>query len=252
MVSNIKVAEITLAFRSSSQRLILLDFDGTLVNIQNHPSEVIPGKEVLGVIKQLASDKRNIVAILTGRENEYIDSWFGEMDIYIFAEHGSFIKEPGKEWVSLYEGNQDWKSRVLPILESYTKKVFGSVIEQKTSSIAWHYRNAVSKEIPMMVDELSNSLKTKITSRMNVNIMVGKKVIEIKQKEFDKGSATKKMMTLKPFQIIIAIGDDVTDEDMFKVLPPYAYTFKVGNGLTKAKMNIENPKEVIDFLRKLI
>jgi trehalose 6-phosphate synthase/phosphatase len=247
-----KLSEIVAEYRQAESRLILLDYDGTLVNIQDHPSHVIPSIEALNVINRLAADKKNTIVIITGRDKKYVTQWLGDMNVYLFAEHGAFIKEPGKEeWTALFEGNQLWKPEILSILESYKEKAKGSMIEQKESSLAWHYRNVDPEYAFTTVRELLESLKERITPDMNINVLDGKKVIEIKENGCDKGSACKKMTQLKDYQFILSIGDDITDEDMFNALPPHAYSFKVGYGLTHAKMNLDSPREVINLLERL-
>ena len=86
---------------------------------------------------------------------------------------------------------------------------------------------------------------------MNIHVLDGKKVIEIKQNGCDKGSACKRMISSNDFDFIISIGDDITDEDMFNSLPPDAFSFKVGYGLTHAKMNLQSPADVIRLLQNL-
>ncbi len=253
MLTNMKLAELVVEYGQSSKRLILLDYDGTLVNIQSTPHEVKPDKELLTIIERLANDEHNTVAIVTGRDQQYISQWFGNMNVYIFAEHGSFMKEPGtSDWLSLYKEDQRWKSALLPILETYTKANPGCMIEQKTSGLVWHYRNIDPQDSFTVSRALIHELQNIITPEMNISILEGKKVIEIKQKGYDKGSASQRIAQLQNFQFILAIGDDVTDEDMFNALPPYAYTFKVGYGLTRARMHIESPVEVVNLLKKLL
>lgn len=252
-LTNMKLAEIVVEYGQSSGRLILLDYDGTIVEIKNNPSEVIPNQEVLTIIEQLAADERNTIAIITGRDREYISKWFGNMNVYLFAEHGAFYKVPSQnDWYASFEANQEWRSQLLPILEEYTAATPGSMVEQKASSIAWHYRNVDSSLAYSAAQELHSILEKNISSEMNIHLLKGKKVIEIKQKGNDKGSACHKMVKLKNFPFILSIGDDVTDEDMFRALPPFAYTFKVGYGLTKAKIKIEGPTEVVGLLKKLL
>ena len=238
-------------YKEADSRLILLDYDGTLVNIQDSPSKVIPSIEALNVVKRLAADNRNTLVIISGRDKNYISRWFGEMNLYIFAEHGSFFKEPGKpEWISLFSGDQTWKKEIQPILETYVEKANGSFLEEKVSSLAWHYRNVDSEYGFTIMRELLDSLKNRITPEMDIHVLDGKKVIEIKQNGCDKGSACKKMIQMQDYKFIISMGDDITDEDMFNALPSDAYSFKVGSGLTHAKMNLQSPTDVISLLEK--
>lgn len=253
MLTSKQLNEIQQKYKLANQRLILLDYDGTLVDIQNIPSKVIPSIEALNAVKKLAANDNNTVVIITGRDKDYISRWFGEMNVHIFAEHGSFLKEPNSTgWVSLFSGDQSWKEEIKPILEAYVEKANGSHLEEKVSSLAWHYRNVDPEYGFTVMRELLDSLKNRITPEMNIHVLDGKKVIEIKQNGCDKGSACKRMIQDKDYEFILSIGDDITDEDMFNSLPPDAYSFKVGYGLTHAKMNLQSPLDVIHLLSKLI
>lgn len=252
MISKSEINDLVEQYKNAKNRLILLDYDGTLVNIQSKPDAVIPSIEALKVVKKMANDPKNDLAIVTGRDSKYISQWFAEMPIHIFAEHGSFMKEPNKpEWQPMFTADDSWKEDIIAIFKEYTEKAKGSQIEYKASSVAWHYRNVDSDYAFTIVRELLEALKERITPEMNIHILDGKKVIEIKQNGCDKGSSCKKMVSMKDYDFILSLGDDVTDEDMFNALPPEAHTFKVGDGITHAKMNVQSPWEVIAMLEKL-
>jgi trehalose 6-phosphate synthase/phosphatase len=252
VLTDLKLAEISVDYRHSSSRLILLDYDGTLVDLKNNPDNIIPDKEVLAIIKQLASDPKNTLTLITGRGKKYISKWFEEMNIFILAEHGSIIKEPGKSWTYPSKEDNQWKLKIEPLMESFTNKVKGSMLEEKNISIVWHYRNVNPELAYTSVEELTELLNMNITPDMNLKILHGKKIVEVKKRGYDKGIASQKMIQLKPFSFILAIGDDSTDEDMFRNLPTYSYSFKVGHGVSHATMFIERPKEVINFLKVLV
>jgi trehalose 6-phosphate synthase/phosphatase len=243
---------MSVEYRYSSSRLILLDYDGTLVNFNNNPDNVIPDKEVLSIINQLASDQKNTVAIITGRDKNYISQWFEKMSVYILAEHGAISKEPGKNWAYPSKEENEWKIKIGPLMESFTNRAKGSILEEKSISIVWHYRDVNPELAYTCVSELIESLNSIITPDMNLKIVQGKKIIEVKKKGFDKGIASQKMIQLRPFSFMLAIGDDSTDEEMFSKLPPYSYSFKVGHGLSHARMLIESPREVINLLKVLV
>jgi len=76
------------AYQQASQRLLILDYDGTLMSFQNDPQAVVPDAELLTILKQLCADKRNKVVINTGRDKETISRWLGHLPIEFAAEHG--------------------------------------------------------------------------------------------------------------------------------------------------------------------
>ena len=89
-------------------------------------------------------------------------------------------------------------------------------------------------------------------SRLNLQIVPGNKVVEIKPPEFTKGSEVLRRMDKQNYDFVLAIGDDTTDEDMFRVLPPDGVSVKVGNFSQAAKYRIPLQSSVVPFLTNLI
>ena len=90
-----KEKELVSDYRESKQRLILLDYDGTLVPFFKRPEDANPGEEILKLLETLATDPKNEVVLTSGRDRDTMEKWFGGGIDYI-AEHGAFIKEKGK------------------------------------------------------------------------------------------------------------------------------------------------------------
>ncbi len=236
-------------YKKTKKRLIMLDYDGTLIEFTNTPKTAGPTKELIHLL-HLLIQKNNHVTIISGRDKETLQNWFENLSISLVAEHGAFYKFFDTNW-KLYQNNIDtsWKNAVLNILKLYSDRLPGSFIEEKTFSIVFHYRNTDSETQAMLIPELHGHLQNFISNTKLV-VNKGRKILEIKPANIGKNCVTN-IFDLRSYDFILAMGDDYTDEDMFKVLPHEAVTIKVGEISTSAKYNIKNPQQVIKFLEKL-
>ena len=245
------IRKIISAYKKAKKRIIFLDYDGTLVPFAPTPSEAKPDREIRNIIRKLSSDPKNTVVIVSGREKKDLDKWFSKYSVGMVAEHGVWIKEVGKDWRLVEEINNSWKNVVRPILEYYTRRTPGSLIEEKEYTIAWHYRRCESVLGEVRARELKEVL-LQITANTPLGIVEGKKVIEIRHVGINKGRAAREFLSRKKWDFVMAIGDDHTDEDLYDAMPPEAYTIKVGYGQTRAKYNIKDVSNVRKLLKELI
>ena len=237
-------------YSKSNNRLILLDYDGTLVNFTEKPEKAKPDKDLLKLLTSLANNEKNEIVIISGRKKETLDKWFRQLDIGLVAEHGAWIKERGKEWETIEPLRNDWKKEISPVLEVYVDRTPGSFIEEKDFSLVWHYRNCDSELAAVRVKELKDVLLN-LTANLDIGVMEGNKVIEIKNININKGRAVLNWISKKQWDFMLAIGDDLTDEDIFSVLPDTAYSIKVGLGSSKAKFYVESIVDARLLLSKL-
>jgi trehalose 6-phosphate synthase/phosphatase len=237
--------------KKSRRRLIFLDYDGTLVPFDSNPQMAKPGEELLEILRNLCEDAKNEVILISGRDKETLQGWFGLSGINIVAEHGIWIKEKSESWRIIKPLTSDWKVQILPILKMYVDRVPGAFIEEKEYSIAWHYRKADPEQGSAWAKELMDSL-VNFTANIDVQVLHGSKAVEIKNAGVNKGAAGLLWISKKDFDFILAIGDDVTDEDIFRILPETAYSIKVGMTKSLARFNLHNHEEVIELLKQLI
>jgi trehalose 6-phosphate synthase/phosphatase len=116
-------------YRAASKRLFMFDYDGTLTPIVRDPQSAIPSERVIQTLKTLASDERNAVWIISGRDQEFLQQHLGHISKLGFsAEHGSFIRPPGETgWENLAEKlDMSWQAEVVDIFQKYTDRVPGS------------------------------------------------------------------------------------------------------------------------------
>ncbi|MFC1694197.1 bifunctional alpha,alpha-trehalose-phosphate synthase (UDP-forming)/trehalose-phosphatase [Candidatus Latescibacterota bacterium] len=237
-------------YRTSKNRLILLDYDGTLRDFEKNPEDAIPDKEVLRLLIKLSGDPRNDLFIISGRDKNTLERWFKHFNIGIVAEHGVWIKEKGGSWELIEPIVNNWKEDVRPVLERYMDRTPGSLIEEKEYSLVWHYRGANPELASIRARELKEDLVF-LTSNLGLGVLEGSKVIEIKNARINKGNAVFKFISRKQFDFILAAGDDHTDEDIFNILSDQAYTIKVGLPPSRAKFTVESVQEVRALLREM-
>jgi trehalose 6-phosphate synthase/phosphatase len=240
---------ITKSFAASQKRLLLLDYDGTLVEFALKPHLAIPGQELRLLLTSLGSDPASDCVLISGRRRQSLQDWFGELPIGLVAEHGAWIKERGGEWQSTLPPPNSWKPRIVQLLEMYTDRLPGALLEEKDFSVAWHYRAADPEQGAHAARELTDDLVT-FTANIDVQVLQGNKIVEVRCTGMNKGMAAQHWLQHHRYDFVLAVGDDVTDEDLFAALPESAYSLRVGLTPTKARFTIQDPKEVIRLLRQ--
>jgi trehalose 6-phosphate synthase/phosphatase len=237
-------------YRSTSKRILFLDYDGTLVGFKANVNQASPDAELYNLLTQLSADPHNKVIIISGRKHDNLGDWFGDKNIYLVAEHGAWFKQQQMEWHKINGLSTAWKKDLYSIFEKYVDRTPGSFIEEKTYSLAWHYRKADAGLGELRANELMNTLKFLATDK-GLQLLPGDKVVEVKNMEINKGKAALGLVEQGDYDFIMALGDDFTDEDLFKALPDSAITIKVGTGASLAKFYVRNPTEVRGLLASL-
>jgi trehalose 6-phosphate synthase/phosphatase len=235
------------SYDDSDNNIVLLDYDGTLVPFADKPGKARPDEELLGMLNALGQNPKSEVVIISGRDRDTLDKWFGSSRLGLIAEHGVWIKEEGKPWKTIEPLRDDWKEKMRPVLEWYEDRTPGSFIEEKDFSLVWHYRKADPRLASQRAMDLKEAL-LQLTANLNLGILEGNKVIEIKSIGIDKGRAALSWLSKLKWDFILAVGDDRTDEDLFEVLPETAFSIKVGLSPSKAKYSVDS----VDDVRLLI
>jgi len=139
----------------------------------------------------------------------------------------------------------------MPIMNEYVSRCHGTFIEEKTGSIAWHYRNADSEFAELRLHELRDNLSEIIRYKTNLEILEGHKVLEVKSGKYDKGQAANTLMMDQDFSFVFAAGDDITDEYLFSALPDTAFSIRVGLNPSFAKFNVADIPLLLKLLEEL-
>ncbi len=236
-------------FEKAEKRLLLLDYDGTLVQLQPKPELAVPSEKVKLLLKNLAADPCNEVWVISGRDRNFLEQQLGDTGVGLVAEHGGWIKR--QVWEPVISGNNSWKPRVISIMEEYTDRNSESFIEEKEFGVAWHYRNVDEKLGFLTSRELLTLLKNNLYNEP-VQIIDGKKVIEVKHYMANKGTTCRNSILTGNYDLAIAFGDDRTDEDMFEQLSAEnEFSIKIGTGNTAAKYRVTDTGAVLQILAGL-
>jgi trehalose 6-phosphate synthase/phosphatase len=229
---------------------LFLDYDGTLVPFTKFPKLAVPNSELIRLLNLLSSDKKTDITIISGRDSGTLENWFDDLPVNLVAEHGASIRIKNGEWKHHRQMDQSWKPLMRPTMELYAQRSPGSFVEEKNHTLAWHYRNVDTELGFIRSRELLDNLHH-LVRNTPLQIIDGNKVIEIRISGVDKGSVAKEFLQHENYDFIMAIGDDKTDEDMFKALADHAVTIKIGAGHTAAQYNLTNQHEVINLLHQL-
>ncbi len=228
----------------------LLDYDGTLVPFVEDPKLARPDPEVLELLAALAAPAGNEVVIVSGRPRRDLEEWFGELPVALVAEHGVWLRPKGGDWRMLKAITTEWKERVRPILQVYVDRLPGALLEEKEFSLAWHYRGADPEQASRRARELLDALAG-FTRNIDVQVLEGNKVLEVRNTGVSKGTTATEWLGALRADFILAIGDDWTDEDLFRALPPSAFSVRVGLANTAARYYLSNHTAVRRVLREV-
>jgi len=237
-------------YRAATRRSLLLDYDGTLVPFASEPCLAQPDPELLDLLAALAADPANEVAIVSGRPRRTLEEWFGLLPISLIAEHGIWLRPKAADWRLLKAMKSDWKDGVRPILQLYVDRLPGALLEEKEFSLAWHYRKADPEQASLRANELLDDLAG-YTRNVDVQVLDGKKVVEVRNAGINKGTAGLEWLAAQEPEFILGIGDDWTDEDLFRALPAPAISVRVGVAATNAKYYLAHHLAVRRMLREI-
>lgn len=201
-------------YAASKRRLFLFDYDGTLTPIRKTPNAAIPSAKMLLGLEALVKNPMNHVFVVSGRDQAFLEQWLGHIPgLGLSAEHGCFIKYPhDQKWINLSEEfDLTWKNEVTEIFSYYTERTQGSFIEHKRCSITWHYRLADPQYGNFQAKECQNHLENLIQSKLPVEVLLGKKNLEVRPVAINKGEVVKRIMGgYNGLDFVYCVGDDRT------------------------------------------
>jgi trehalose 6-phosphate synthase/phosphatase len=236
---------------AARRRVIFLDYDGTLVPFAPQPHLAAPDKDLLDLLRQLTAVENQDVFLISGRDRHTLDAWFATLPIPIIAEHGAWLCDPEGNWRQLNALSFEWKEHLRPLLQHCVDRVPGSLLEEKDFSLAWHYRRADPELGEQRAKELIDEMVA-YTANFDVQVLEGKKVVEIRNAGVNKGSAAlQRLADLRP-DFVLAAGDDQTDEDLFRALPADAVTLRVGGAHSHATYRVADHRELRELLQRLM
>ncbi|MBE0417337.1 MAG: bifunctional alpha,alpha-trehalose-phosphate synthase (UDP-forming)/trehalose-phosphatase [Coriobacteriia bacterium] len=237
-------------FSTARHRLLVLDYDGTLTAFSDDPAAVRPDDWLLETLGELAGSQHTEVVVVSGRDRHTLGEWFAGLPLDLVAEHGVWVRSNGEDWLTIEPMNDEWKSRIRPVLEAFTDRTPGSFVEEKDFSLVWHYRAVDRRLAETRVGELKETLVS-LVGDYDLAVTEGNRVIEVRAAGVNKGRAAYRWMCRDDLDFVFFAGDDHTDEDVFEVAPEGSWTVKVGLGPTRAAYSVRHPRELRALLERM-
>jgi trehalose 6-phosphate synthase/phosphatase len=253
LTSREALAQLARRIRRASFRLLLLDYDGTLVRFTNSPSDARPDARLRILLARLAQQPATAVHVVSGRSHESLEEWLGDLPLGLHAEHGLWSRDDAtREWKRQRLGRTPSFDELRRRLEVYTERAPGAVVEEKSAGFAWHYRMANerlgSREAARLIRELAP-----LAERQGLEILPGNKVVEIRPRSVNKGRIVASLLDELPAKgVVVAMGDDRTDEDLFAALPADGIAIHVGPTPSRAHYRVRDVKAARAFLDRLV
>lgn len=253
-----KAEEISLEtiqpFIEAKNIAFFLDYDGTLAELKSKPPDALPNGEISDLLSSLAAIKHIDIYIISGRKKEDMDQYFSQYGFNLIAEHGYFFRQHNASDWSIFDQKADlsWKSQIIDIFEHYSSTTPGSFVEEKKSSVVWHFRNSDPDFGAWKANQLVAQL-SEMLSNLPVEIHHGKKIVEVNSNKINKGMVLEHFMFVNSYDCVLCSGDDETDESMFRLKDDKIISIHIGNNpKTSAKFRIDNPRAFRVFLLKFI
>jgi len=217
------------SYSQAKNRVLIFDNEGTLSNFMKQKEinkKVGPSERILKALGKLCEDKKNTVYVITGRPQEVVYTWFKSVDnLGLAAEYGAKMRSPGSiVWETYYSTKSDWKETAKDIMSGYSERTEGSQIVEKESSVVFLYREAEVELGSYQAKELVSHLDFLLQPYMDeMEICEGIGYVEVKPIGINKGTALYRVIesvfeNKGPVDFILAIGDDSSDENMFKMV----------------------------------
>jgi trehalose 6-phosphate synthase/phosphatase len=240
------------AWESADGRALVLDYDGTLAPIVPRPDLARPDRQLQDLLRRLGALPGVEIAVVSGRDRATLERWLVGLPITLAAEHGRWLRDPQRGWQDMLAGRDPgWLPRVRQILEEAAAATPGSFVEVKSGSVAWHYRGANSEQADLRMRELNERL-AQLHEDPPIDVVHGKKVVEVRVLGVSKGSVLLTWLASKPaMDFLLVAGDDQTDEEMFERLPPAAWSLHVGSKSSRARWSLPDPAALRGLLEEL-
>jgi trehalose 6-phosphate phosphatase len=229
---------------------LLLDVDGTLLDIAATPDGVVVPTSLRTTLERLLARSGGAVALVSGRTIPTLDRLFQPLALPAIGGHGAEMRlNPDGAVIKRHPpGLSDAVRQRLHALSEIDPRL---LVEDKLHSIAVHYRLALQQE-PFLEKEIAAIVADEPGDE--IEMLPGKAVIEIKPSRFNKGTAVQALMGHAPFlgRMPLFIGDDTTDEAVFAILPELSgLGFSVGREMQGADGVIPAPEHVRTWLVQL-
>lgn len=253
-------------YLQSNNRLVILGFSSTLtepVDSQGRGLDQIKEMELKlhpklkEPLKRLCDDPKTTVVVLSGSKRDILDNNFGDYNMCLAAENGSFLRFTTGEWVTAVPDNlnMDWVESVKHVFEYFTERTPRSYFELRETSLVWNYKYADTEFGRLQARDLLQYLWTGPISNAAVEVVQGRRSVEVRAIGVSKGAAIERILReivqnkgmKEPIDYVLCIGNFLRkDEDIFKFFEPAA-----SEASDKAKTSVSDNQEKITGNQKV-
>eukprot|EP00747_Dinoflagellata_sp_TGD_P102626 gnl/TRDRNA2_/TRDRNA2_168724_c0_seq8.p1 gnl/TRDRNA2_/TRDRNA2_168724_c0~~gnl/TRDRNA2_/TRDRNA2_168724_c0_seq8.p1 ORF type:complete len:352 (+),score=52.65 gnl/TRDRNA2_/TRDRNA2_168724_c0_seq8:49-1104(+) len=259
----LKPAELSAIWpRYGGSKAVFLDYDGTLREFEARPELATPTREIMRLLSAINERADIVPHIISGRDAKFLKEHFADLNRFtLICEHGYQIwRVGGSGWElsdhNLTHNHADWKMPMRKEINKCVAQIPGSHLEEKDSSLVWHYREVSDSVGEQAADRIAAKLdQLRVQEKLDEQVRVahGHKVVEVSYRRVTKGLVMRQICEHKaifgePFTAVLAAGDDVSDESMFDAAPQDFVTIKVGQQPTHARFRVNNPDQLRKFL----
>ena len=255
--------EINKRIRKSGRIFLALDYDGTLTPIVSRPSRAVMRYPARALLSRLSNKKNISLAVISGRRLSDIEKMVKVKGIFYAGSHGFEIKGPGIKFIHpACLAARPYIRQIKSRLKHELPSVGGIILEDKGVGLSLHYRN-VKKTAVDGVKKVFHNIVDGYAAGKKVRLSFGKKVLEVRPNiKWDKFSAlneiskaARKSAKAGKRHVTIYIGDDATDEDVFKKMKAPDISVYVGKKSYKSRAeffvsNVNDVLKLIGFLEK--
>ncbi len=232
--------------------LLFLDYDGTVVEIAPRPELAVPSSDLLGILSKLAARQDIAVVVVSGRPLRELLDFLPIPGLNYIGSHGGEGRVADRHWVkSDTAGPAGEPEHQAQSLASRLAGLSGWRLEQKPLGVALHFRQADPDQATRIRAVLTEWVQ-EIMNSGPVEVIWGRKVLEVLPKGVSKGAAIQEILDIHGFSHLfpVYLGDDTTDESAFQVLTGIGLTIKVGaaGSVTTAEHFLADPAAVLAFL----
>jgi trehalose 6-phosphate synthase/phosphatase len=248
----IAVPDLVATIEQANAVDLLIDYDGTLVPFAERPDLAAPPEDLLQLLRDVAARPGVALHLVSGRSRDDLERWFGSLPIGLYAEHALWMRQAGaSDWQRLGAPRAPWREAALTILQRFTERTPGALIEEKSVGLAWHYRQVDEELGAGQAAELELHLRHALAGT-GAEVLSGDFVIEIRPQGAHKGNAVLAILARsEPGALIVALGDDRTDDDMFDTLPSEGLAVAVSPRPRRAGLRLASVAQVREVLARL-
>lgn len=246
--------ELITSFIRAKQRILFLDYDGTLVPFPTSARIGAPDPDLLDLLNRLSKLPHINVQIVSGRPREKLESFFADVPhLSLCAEHGAFFREHREaSWQTHSEVGATWLRDAKTILSDIEERFQGAELEIKEAGLTLHLIRC-SSEARETAKALAMKALWAHPEISKQHIAQGRTVVEARPAQSGKGDHIRRVLQNSSDGLFLfAAGDDRTDEDMFEALPGHAWTYHVGGAETLARNRVKDPSELRSNLMQFI